>query len=308
MTSAFDLKHAVSRSLLLASLAIPPEPRARILRWQKGLRERRSLAGSDVVVLSFPKSGRTWFRVMLSRVYAITYGLDRDAPLDGANFHRREPRVPSVFFTHGNYRDEMSRGRDLTAMFAPKKIIFLVRHPADAAVSLYFHNLGGRVDPIKRRMKRMPESMEGISVGDFVLDPRWGVPAVIAYLNFWRGFLAHCPHTLMVRYEDLRTDPQTVLERIAAFLGETFPPRAVAEAIESSSLERLREQERRGDFKSPVMRMRDPSDPNSVKVRRGKMGGYVDYLDAAQVATIERLITDGLDPAFGYGSQATVVG
>jgi hypothetical protein len=54
------------------------------------------------------------------------------------------------------------------------------------------------------------------------------------------------------------------------------------------------------------MRMRDASDPNSVKVRRGKMSGYVDYLDAAQVATIEGLIADGLDPAFGYGPQARV--
>jgi Sulfotransferase domain len=301
MMPAFDIRYAVSRGLLLASLAIPPEPRARILRWHKGLRERRSLARADVVVLSFPKSGRTWFRVMLSRIYAITYGLDRDAPLDGSNFHAREPRVPSVFFTHGNYRDEMSRGRDLKAMFAPRKIIFLVRHPADAAVSLYFHNLGGRVDPIRRRMKRMPESMEGISVADFVMSPHWGVPAVIAYLNFWHQFLADCPDTLMVRYEELRTDPKAQFERVAWFLGEAFRSDVVAEAIESSSLERLREQERRGDFKSPIMRMSNPSDPNSSKVRRGKLGGYVDYLDTAQVTTIERLIADGLDPAFGYG-------
>jgi hypothetical protein len=306
MMSTLDIRRAVSRGLLLASLAIPPEPRARILRWHKGLRERRALARSEVVVLSFPKSGRTWFRVMLSRIYAITYGLDRDTPLEGSNFHAREPRVPSVFFTHGNYRDEMSRGRELKAMFAPRKIIFLVRHPADAAVSLYFHNLGGRVDPIKRRMKRMPERMEGISVADFVMSPRWGVPAVIAYLNFWRQFLADCPDTLMVRYEDLRADPKTQLERIARFLGEEFRSDVVAEAIESSSLERLREQERRGDFKSPVMRMRDASDPNSVKVRRGKTRGYVDYLDAGQVATIERLIADGLDPVFGYGPHARV--
>jgi hypothetical protein len=304
MMSAFDLKHAVSRGLLYASLAIPSDPRARILRWQKGLRERRSLARADVVVLSFPKSGRTWFRVMLSRIYAITYGLDRDVPLDGANFHAREPRVPSVFFTHGNYRDEMSRGRDLTAMFAPRKIIFLVRHPADAAVSLYFHNLGGRVDPIRRRMKRMPESMEGISIADFVMSPRWGVPAAVAYLNFWRRFLADCPDTLVVRYEDLRMDPTTELQRVARFLGEAFRPDVLAEAIASSSLEQLREQERRGDFRSPVMRMADPSDPNSSKVRRGKTGGYVDYLDPDQVATIERLIADGLDPAFGYGPKA----
>ena len=44
----------------------------------------------------------------------------------------------------------------------------------------------------------------------------------------------------------------------------------------------------------------DRKNPNSFKVRRGKVGGYRDYFDDQQVALIDKLVEEGLDPMFGY--------
>ncbi|HHH45325.1 MAG TPA: sulfotransferase domain-containing protein, partial [Gammaproteobacteria bacterium] len=43
----------------------------------------------------------------------------------------------------------------------------------------------------------------------------------------------------------------------------------------------------------------DPKNPDSFKTRRGKVGGYRDYFDDAQVVAVDRLV-EGLDPVFGY--------
>jgi hypothetical protein len=45
---------------------------------------------------------------------------------------------------------------------------------------------------------------------------------------------------------------------------------------------------------------KDRSNPDSYKVRRGKVAGYRDDFDAAQLAEIDRLVESGLDPLYGY--------
>ena len=43
----------------------------------------------------------------------------------------------------------------------------------------------------------------------------------------------------------------------------------------------------------------DVNDPESYKVRRGKIGGYVDYLDPSDVEYADQAMS-ALDPRFGY--------
>jgi hypothetical protein len=45
---------------------------------------------------------------------------------------------------------------------------------------------------------------------------------------------------------------------------------------------------------------KDRSNPNSYKVRRGKVAGYRDDFDAVQLAAIDRLVETTLDPLYGY--------
>ena len=58
--------------------------------------------------------------------------------------------------------------------------------------------------------------------------------------------------------------------------------------------------EQRGFFRQGGLTLRNPSDPESFKVRRAKVGGFKDYFTEAQVAELEELVRSRLSPSFGY--------
>ncbi|HSA80530.1 MAG TPA: sulfotransferase domain-containing protein, partial [Geminicoccaceae bacterium] len=104
----------------------------------------------------------------------------------------------------------------------------------------------------------------------------------------------------MVRYEDLRLAPAKTLRQITALMGETFRDEEIEEAIGFGSFDNLRALESRGFFRQGGLSLRNPSDPESFKVRRAKVGGYRDYFSAEQTAELEQLVAERLSPVFGY--------
>jgi hypothetical protein len=48
------------------------------------------------------------------------------------------------------------------------------------------------------------------------------------------------------------------------------------------------------------MKPGDASDPSSFKVRRGKVGGWHDYVTEEQAAAIDRMVREQLNPIYGY--------
>jgi hypothetical protein len=62
--------------------------------------------------------------------------------------------------------------------------------------------------------------------------------------------------------------------------------------------------ERDNEFTRSWLKAENVNDDESFKVRRGKIGGYSDYLDADEIAIIDDKINTSLSPVFGY-QQAT---
>ena len=52
----------------LGGRVLSDERRIGVERWMRGFLESRRLRNADVAVVSFGKSGRTWLRVLLSRL------------------------------------------------------------------------------------------------------------------------------------------------------------------------------------------------------------------------------------------------
>lgn len=73
--------------------------------------------------------------------------------------------------------------------------------------------------------------------------------------------------------------------------------------MDFASVENLRKKEETNYFWRSGSRLKaaDPDNPDSYKVRRAKVGGYRDYFDDAELAAIDALVAERLDPAFGYG-------
>lgn len=289
---------------LLLLFFLPKSKKVALERRMRGKEEFRKLRLADCVVVSFGKSGRTWLRVMISRFYQLKHGLSERYLIGFDNLHRKNAAIPKIFFTHDNYIKDYTGNSDTKEDFFDRKVVLLVRNPRDVAVSQYFQ-WKYRMRPNKKVINDYPGGEE-VEVYDFVMDNASGLPKIIDYLNVWANDAPRIKDLLIVRYEDLRSDTAATLKRIVEFIGTPGSDEQIESAVEFSSVENMRKMEEKKTFWLSGSRMvpKDRSNPNSYKVRKAKVGGYKDYFDEQQVAAIDKLVDDTLDPVFGYRDPA----
>jgi hypothetical protein len=249
------------------------------------------------VIVSAPKSGRTWLRTMLTRFYQIRYGIDRMELVGFYNFHKYHAGIPRIFFTHDNYIKDYTGNSDKSD-FYDKKVVLLVRDPRDVAVSSYFHRKF-RANPLKVDLWDVQVSEDGPSMFEFVTSQ---IPRIIDFLNAWHAELAKLREVLVVRYEDLKAEPAGELARILAFLGTPGTDEEVTDAVSFADYENMKKLEADGAFGRHDQRINpgDLANPQSFKTRRGKVGGYRDYFTDEQVREIDGLVAEPPTPEFGY--------
>ena len=282
---------------------LPEERKIAVERWLRGREQFRKLRRADCVVVSFGKSGRTWLRVMLSRFYQLKHGLSERYLIGFDNLHYKNRAIPKIFFTHDNYVKDYTGNADSKADYYGKKVILLVRNPADVAVSQY-HQWLHRMRPKKKALNDYPAHGEEVPIFDFVAQREAGLPKAIGFLNGWAQEFPRLPDLLVVRYEDMKSRPEETLGKIVAFIGTPGTEEQIREAVAFASFENMKQMEQKRTFWLSGGRMvpRDRSNPNSFKVRRAKVGGYRDHFSDQENAQIDEAISSQLSPVFGYGS------
>ena len=246
----------------------------------------------DTFLISFPKVGRTWLRVLIGKSFQQHYGLRRRQILPATAGRVSAPGMPRVLATH----DDATQDKPARYLIRNKtpyrrhRVVFLVRDPRDVIVSHYFQRTRRNADPYRG------------SLAEFLREPDEGLDKIIGFYNAWAD-QRHVPAAFhLVRYEDLRRDTAGALRQVLDFVGAAdIPDEAVRRAVKYASFERTKERERGGEFKNKALRAWDPSDPESFKARRGVVGGYVDYLTPEQVDEVNHRL-ERLHPLFGYGS------
>ncbi|GBD44931.1 Desulfo-A47934 sulfotransferase [bacterium HR40] len=287
------------RLLYLVLAPLSPPLALAFDRWLRGAREARKLRRADAVVVSYPKSGRTWLRAFLSFYYATARGLATAELLGFDNYHARDPSIPKILFTHDNYLVDALGEPALERLYAARPVILLVRDPRDVVVSA-FHHLRWRSDPHKKRLHGL-DAPQLQDLSGFLRDPRWGLSRILAFLSRWRQRLHRLPRVLLVRYEDLRRDTAGEFVRILRFLGEEPQPQAVARAVAEASFARLRERERSGAFAGGSRRLGAPvAHPDAFKVRAGEIGGWRRHFGPEDIAWITRTMAARMPEGFGY--------
>jgi hypothetical protein len=265
-------------------------------RQRRVFKRLRKLSNADVVIVSHAKSGRTWLAAMISHVYHQSHGVDEKMIIRFDNFHEINPEIPKIFFTHDNRK---SRDKDQLASaehYAHKKVILLVRDPRDVAVSAFFQS--------KRNQRKNPDqaddgdTVDRQALYDYVTLEK--MPLVIRFMKRWDEKIQQIDQSLVVQYENLRSDPQGELARIMAFIGATSSPAVIEAAVDFASFDKLKAKEATRFFESDRLHPGNPDDPGSFKVRRGKVGGYRDYFTADQLANIDAMIADESVERFGY--------
>jgi hypothetical protein len=254
----------------------------------------RSVKRADYVFVSYPKSGRTWVRAMLTRLYHLRYGTPDNLLLRLDNLHRIEPRIPVVFFTHDG--DSSASAASLNpdkSTYDGKRLVFLGRHPGDVIVSMYYHHK-------HRKAHKRENYARDLDLFSFVTRPGHGIHTVIAFMNQWLSYSISNPNALFIRYEDLRSEPGLFLKRITDHLGGDFTREEIEDAVAFAELENLRKLERDRYFSDKHLQPVKDDDPGSFKVRTGKIGGYKSNFSEAQTQQIETIVKAELDPRFGY--------
>ncbi len=309
------ISDGLKKGAIIATTAVLPT------RWRvaarRSLLSRLELAiarDASLIIIAHPKSGNTWLKVMLTRLYQRRHGLpDADFAKYSA-LAARNPAIPRFAATNGYYSYEGAVGEALAAD-APdaelrhKPTVFLARNPCDIAVSWYFQftkRQSAHKQELINHFIAHPVDRHTISLWDFVRHSDIGLPFLIDYLNTWERNLTGLERGLLIRYEALRAEPGAVLQRITTLMGDDFSAEEIAAAVEFASFDNLRKMETSGFFRQGGLTLRNPDDPETFKVRRGKVNGYRDYFDPEQVAELEALMAEHLSPSLGYHPEEGV--
>ena len=257
----------------------------------------RELSGGDAIVLSIPKSGRTWLRAFLCAYFCKRFGLE--FTLRTGRFDL--PGFPRIVFSHDIFehrtkgdRWDRVRGKYLIPRRELKraKIILLARDPRDCFVSLYLQ--------LTRRDPNALAKLKQKSVSEMLRDKKFGLRAIINAMNDWVDEFSERDNFTLVRYEALRAAPGELFRELLGVLGEPSPDANIfQDALEFSRFENMQKLEAAGAFDSNILHPGDVRDPESFKVRRGKVGGYREYLSLEDQRYAADALTE-LDVRFGY--------
>jgi len=211
------------------------------------------------------------------------------------------PGFPRIVFSHdlfehrtkGDWWDRI-RGKYLIPRreLNRAKIILLARDPRDCFVSLYLQ--------LTRRDPNAPVNLKQKTVSEMLRDEKFGMRAIVNAMNNWLNEFSQRDNFTLVRYEALRASPADHFRDLLAMLGESSPDENIfQDALEFSRFENMQKLEAAGAFDSNILHPGDVRDPESFKVRRGKVGGYREYLSADDQQFAAAAITE-LDRRFGY--------
>lgn len=233
---------------------------------------------ADTYVLSYPKTGRTWLRALVGKALVDHYRLPQERLLETDAITRLAGLPVAAFHHDGSAMLEGVAARDLSAdksAYRGKRVLLLGRDVRDTLVSAYFQ--------ATRRI-----GLFAGTISQFVRDDRYGVDKVLAFYRHWDAARRVPLEFAFVRYEAMHEDPAGTLARVLEFLGARGVPAAtIAAAVEFARFDNLRRAEAEGRFAGRDLSTAAGAHPDAFKVRRGKVGGFRDYLSADDVAWID---------------------
>lgn len=190
---------------------------------------------------------------------------------------------PAQFLHDGSSIREGRRFDELEtskAEYASSTVILLVRDPRDTIVSCFFQ-------ATKRR-----KEFEG-SLPSFIRDERYGIRKCAAFHRIWAENTNVPKQLILIRYEEMSENPGSVLRMVLAALDmPAVSTASIQNAVSFGDFTNLQTLESTGYFNDRILNPGDATDSESFKVRRGKVGGYRDYLSDADCEYLDRIVAE----------------
>jgi len=235
--------------------------------------------------VSFPKSGRTWIRMFLNHYFFNLYPfsvMDR-------NNERFVRLIPEVIFDH-----KMKFNTDIKSLemsvekSKSKNIILLIRDPRDIFVSYYFHMTKRKKAPFKRFLI----NWDTISMEELIRDDNHGIRGIVRYMNYWYQAHPKFKTFFLLQYENLKNNTAAELKRLMCFLKEEINYPAFDKALEETSFKKMKRAEKEGLYGDFELSAKNINDEESYKVRKGEVGGYMNYLKCSEIEYAQEAMND----------------
>jgi hypothetical protein len=214
---------------------------------------------ANLIVVSYPKSGRTWLRVMLDQA-----------------------GIPAAYSHLGSSHKSARLLDDLTLEFDPAYPLRLAlfRDPRDTVVSGYYQ--------ATMRLGQYQGTMSA-----FIREPGHGIERTAGFNLRLAELCSGHADCLMLTYEQMLADTAGVMLRAAAFAGHPIDAATAERIATDNTFERMQARERNGEYDEHygvALRTRRGGAAEALKVRRGIAGGYRDELSAEDVAFVDEVV------------------
>lgn len=225
----------------------------------------------DIFVVSYPKSGNTWVRFLVANLMGARGGVD---------FSNIEKLVPDIY-QHTNEkllrhpRPRVLKSHEYLDLRYPR-VIYLVRDPRDVVLS-YFHHVKKflRIE----RQQSIDEFVESFIAGRLDSYGSWG-----QHVGTWRLAKRGETDFLVIRYEDLQTDPETELAKIAVHVGINVDREMILSCLQLCDFDRMKEMELdHGKHWQPLAN----THKSMPFIRKGRSGGWREELEPELTRRIE---------------------
>ena len=275
-----------------------------ILKGIRKLKLKRFYSKLPVYIISFPKSGRTWVRLFLGKYLQMAYNLPNmsiDELLEVQKFYTYNAKIPKIHFTHGKPDGNAFWLTPKELKITPKRyaylrVVLLVRDPKDVIVSSYFERTLRRLHKEDNGRKKMFQG----SLQDYVYARTGSLDTILKFYRLWAENKQVPADFMLLRYEDLKNDTYYNMERLLKFTRVTIIPKLIKQAIDFSSFDKMKAYEKSENVQSDRLSNPKFTNPEAFKVRKGKIGGYKDYLDSATINYIQQRIREELPYEFYY--------
>lgn len=261
---------------------------------------------TEAYFVGYPKTGNTWLRYMLGRYVQLVCNLSVLPLFDAADRFGRCERFcvgPAIQFTHrpllwGNQRATDLNYGNVIRPFENKRVVLLVRYPLDASVSLWM-----------QRKHQNKETYRG-NLPEFLEDPIWGLEKQIRFYSLWFAHRGDVKNFLLLRYEDLRANPTQVFGDLLRYLDIPRQDALLARAIADADFNNMKKVEALGaapKYRSSgfsIFATGDTSNPDEFHVRRGKVGGFRDYIEGEAAKLVIERVNRDMPTLFGYSNES----
>ena len=245
----------------------------------------RGLDRNDVFIASYPRGGSTWTRFVLYEILAgqpsSFDNVNRGIPEIGIHWSAK-PLLPGegrLIKTHESYRKEYRRA------------VYLARDMRDVIFSQYSREkeLGILYDDFDNYLSK------------FLQGKISGFGAWQHHIQSWvESPLSRTGDLLVLRFEDLRQDMESSVNRMLDFLGVRAEPEVVRAAIANNTIEKMRDKE-----KQSLTLHQAKNGEEGRFVRKGAVGGWREKLTDEHLRLIDTYAGDAFR-RMGYPLAASV--